>query len=267
MNIKLIPLLAAVLLANLSACSYVKSLFPDKEKDYQYTTEIPPLIYPKDLAKGDVLNLPPASPSQDMDATGSVQAEPNPVLPVIAKTSEPAELAALPDASVANTTAQELARQDANQENTNALPSTVPDRASEKKLPINRTLLTVDVVKTGETNSLRVDSNFDTAWRTINKALSRKSIEVTNRDQPEKLITVRYDAGMGAVKDGSLWDEALFIFSGLPGSDKQYSLKFSEHEQQTDVTVLNEDLQPVADEDSLNLLKLLQDTIKADFAK
>ncbi|OYV20391.1 MAG: hypothetical protein CG441_409, partial [Methylococcaceae bacterium NSM2-1] len=41
----------ATVLFNLSACSYVKSLFPDKEKDYQYTTEIPPLILPDDLKK------------------------------------------------------------------------------------------------------------------------------------------------------------------------------------------------------------------------
>jgi outer membrane protein assembly factor BamC len=32
----------AAVLANVPACSYVKSLFPDKEKDYQFTTEIPP---------------------------------------------------------------------------------------------------------------------------------------------------------------------------------------------------------------------------------
>jgi len=39
----------ATLLLTLPACSYIKSMFPDKEKDYQYTTEIPPLILPNDL--------------------------------------------------------------------------------------------------------------------------------------------------------------------------------------------------------------------------
>ena len=43
--------ISATVLSALSACSYVKSLFPDKEKDYQYTTEIPPLIFPADLRK------------------------------------------------------------------------------------------------------------------------------------------------------------------------------------------------------------------------
>jgi outer membrane protein assembly factor BamC len=51
-KIKFIALLiSAAALSALSACTYVKTLFPDKEKDYQYTTEIPPLIWPDDLKK------------------------------------------------------------------------------------------------------------------------------------------------------------------------------------------------------------------------
>lgn len=52
----------AAVLANVPACSYVKSLFPDKEKDYQFTTEIPPLTLPADLGKDSVLNAPVAAP-------------------------------------------------------------------------------------------------------------------------------------------------------------------------------------------------------------
>jgi outer membrane protein assembly factor BamC len=36
-------------LVNLSACTYIKTMFPDKERDYQYTTEIAPLTLPADL--------------------------------------------------------------------------------------------------------------------------------------------------------------------------------------------------------------------------
>jgi len=41
--------LAGVLLAGLSACSTIKSWFPDKERDYQFTYEIPELTVPDDL--------------------------------------------------------------------------------------------------------------------------------------------------------------------------------------------------------------------------
>ena len=67
-KIKFIALLiSAAALSALSACSYVKTLFPDKEKDYQYTTEIPPLIWPDDLKKatpevsGVAASAPPPS--------------------------------------------------------------------------------------------------------------------------------------------------------------------------------------------------------------
>ncbi len=55
MKTKIITLLiSSAVLSSLSACSYVKSLFPDKEKDYQYTTEIPPLTLPADLKKSQM---------------------------------------------------------------------------------------------------------------------------------------------------------------------------------------------------------------------
>ena len=41
---------AVLILVSLNAgCSYIKSLFPDKERDYQFRTEIPELIIPDDL--------------------------------------------------------------------------------------------------------------------------------------------------------------------------------------------------------------------------
>jgi len=42
-------LLVGIAVINITACSRIKSLFPDKEKDYQFTTEIPSLKLPPDL--------------------------------------------------------------------------------------------------------------------------------------------------------------------------------------------------------------------------
>ncbi len=42
-------LFVAIVVVNTAACSRVKSLFPDKEKDYQFTREIPSLKVPADL--------------------------------------------------------------------------------------------------------------------------------------------------------------------------------------------------------------------------
>jgi len=52
----------AVILTNMPACSTIKSWFPDKEKDYQFTTEIPPLTLPADMGKDSILNTAVAAP-------------------------------------------------------------------------------------------------------------------------------------------------------------------------------------------------------------
>ena len=52
----------AVILINVSGCGTIKSWFPDKEKDYQFTTEIPALTLPADLGKDSILNTAVAAP-------------------------------------------------------------------------------------------------------------------------------------------------------------------------------------------------------------
>lgn len=56
-------LLLIVALVQVSACSTIKGWFPDKEKDYQFNTEIPPLVLPADLAI-DVLPTVASAPVQ-----------------------------------------------------------------------------------------------------------------------------------------------------------------------------------------------------------
>ncbi len=47
-----------VLVLQGAACSQIKSYFPDKEKDYQFTTEIPPLQLPPDLQDNAIVDKP-----------------------------------------------------------------------------------------------------------------------------------------------------------------------------------------------------------------
>lgn len=199
-------------LVNVSACSTIKSLFPDKEKDYQFTTEIPPLVLPTDLA-GDSIASAKAAPAPEATATATApQTE------------------------------------------------TVPE--------IDRKLIQVELVDAEEgTKRLRIGAPSARAWRMVGKALSRKSIEVTNRNQEEKLFNVQYDPDKQEVEDGSIMDEANFFLNGFVLTEQEYVLKLVEHNQQTEVIVLDKDQKPVADKMSLSLLMLLHDTIKSDSAK
>jgi outer membrane protein assembly factor BamC len=213
MKIKIKLFIIAAVLVNVTACTYVKNLFPDKEKDYQFTTEIPPLVLPPDLSGAAMASVPAA---------------------VVAETADAAP----------------------------AAPPTETAQDTQRKL-IQVELVDVDK---GE-KRLRIGASTATAWRMVGKALSRKSIEVTNRNQDERLFHVQYDPNKQEVEDESIWDEVVFLFKGLEVTEQEYVLKLVENNQQTDVIIMDKEQKPVPDGMSLSLLTLLHDTIKADLAK
>ncbi len=218
-------LIIVAVLVNLSACSYIKNLFPDKEKDYQFTTEIPPLVLPPDLSGDSIAKVPAASSAGTTDAAPAATAETAGVAP-----SAPA--------------------------------------ATETEPSIDRKTVNIELVDTDQgAKRLHIGAPSAMAWRMVGKALSRKSVEVTNRNQEEGLFQVQYDPNKQAVEDGSLWDEIVFAFSGFEVTEHEYVLKLIENNQQTDVIVLDKEQQPVANGTGLSLLTLLHDTIKADLAK
>jgi len=215
MKTKAKALIIVMVSANLSACTYIKNLFPDKEKDYQFTTEIPPLTIPPDLAGGSITNVPAASAAPTADAAPA--ADPSP---------EPAPT-------------------------------------------VERKLIQVELVNADQgTKRLRIGAPPLTAWRMVGKALSRKFMEITSRNQEEGMFRVLYDPNSKEVEDGGIWDEVVFFLKGFEANEQEYVLKLVENDsQQTDVVILDKEQKPIADEASLSLLTLLHDTIKADLAK
>ena len=194
----------AVVLVNVSACSSIKNLFPDKEKDYQFTTEIPPLVLPPDLAGDSIIKAPVAITS-------------------------PTETA-------------------------NIAPASYTTPVIDRKL--------IQIERVDEARRLHIGAPLTMVWRRVGKALSRKSIEVTNHNQDEGLFRIQYDPNKQDVEDGSLWDEVIFVLNGFEVTEQEYALKLVENNQQTDVIILDKEQKPVTDEASLSLLTLLYDTIK-----
>lgn len=233
MNIKTgLLIIAATALLNVSGCSYVKTLFPDKEKDYQYTTEIPLLILPEDLKKSHIPGLTAATPS---------------AAPISSNTTTPVEETA------------------ATAPATNESPAPASTTEIEPALP--NIAITVERIKVTEAeNRLRINVPFINAWRMVNKALSRKALEVTERNQEAKQFTVQYDPDEQTPKDESYWDEVVFMFKGIQSNEQTYLLKLEENNQQTDITVTDKDQQLLSDAASVKLLTLLENTIKADLA-
>jgi outer membrane protein assembly factor BamC len=225
----LISLCGAAVLFNLSACTTIKEAFPDKEKDYQFTTEIPKLIIPADLANGSTLpsSANSSARTQNTDSTTAASEEAD---------KKPAE------------------------ESTAAA-----DNTAEEQPLIDPQSITVDLLESSnKIGYLRMNVPFTTAWRVVSKGLSRKSIEVTERNQADKIFTVQYDPDEKPIEDSSYLDEINFMLHGFQGNDKEYKLKLVETNQQTDVVILDEEQKPTSDEGGLKLLKVLQQSIKAN---
>jgi outer membrane protein assembly factor BamC len=263
----LAPLLCSAVLLNLSACGYIKSLFPDKEKDYQFTTEIPELILPPNLGNGSGLKKPEAAVSANKDIVAPIEAAATVKTvdrPVIT-TTPVADNQAVESGIAITPLGDEPAIVETPIDNTDS--TTVADKTLQAKPePIP-----VELIKADGSGRLRLGVPFDKAWRTIDKALSRNTIEVTNRNKQDNSFALRYDPNEKKLEDGSLWDEVSFMFQGFQGDEKGFFVKLidssTETNQQTDVVITDEAHKPSTDADALNLLTLLQKTIKADFAK
>lgn len=229
--------------AILAGCSYLQSYFPDKERDYQYTTEIPMLNWPAELRKNQSAGsasevAPPATNLESGEVGTDTENAMSP--PTADKASEAASTAA-PDTANSPVT---------------------PTSATDEK----DTVSSVELLKYDDGESrLRLDAGFSKSWRVVSKALSRKSIEVTERNHDQGLFTVQYDPDEKKAQDESILDEINFFLHGINSNEREYFLKLEEHGQQTDVIVLNEEHLPLLNDDaSLRLLKVLADTIKAD---
>jgi outer membrane protein assembly factor BamC len=234
----------------LAGCTYLQSYFPDKERDYQYTTEIPLINYPADLRKNQ-------STSSAAEATSPADNLPG---SVTGTTTD------LVDQPPANNTSPENTSE--------AAPETTTETSNTPITPATEsderdTVSSVEIIKYDDGESrLRLGAGHSKSWRVINKALSRKTIEVTERNPDQAQIVIQYDPDEKKAKDEGFMDEVMFIFHGINTNEKEYVLKLEQHDQQTDVIVLNEEHLPLLNDDAaLRLLKAIADTIKTDLAE
>jgi len=196
---------------SLSGCSAIKSYFPDKEKEYQLTTEIPELIIPSDLS------------GYETQSSSVIPSYPN-----IIEQQQPVE--------------------------DNAV-----DTDQEKPV------VHVELVEfSGGAPRIRIEEPLERTWRIVGKALSRKVIEITNRNEAESFYTVQYDADFKNVEDGTLWDEVLFIFGKDPSNEQEFKIRLAENGMLTEIIVLDSKDQPQSKGNGFKLLNLLYKTIKAD---
>jgi outer membrane protein assembly factor BamC len=228
-------LIIALVVLSISACSQVKGYFPDKSKDYQLTEEIPELYVPSDLSDDAIQT------QIELETGVKVKEEDVEKILTDIKQREAALIAQAEPGTTAIITEQEIEAEPA---------------------------IYVELVEySGGATRLRIEDSMERIWRTVGKALSRHSIEIIDRNELERVYLVLYDANFSKVKDGSLWDEAVFIFGSDPAQEEEFRIKLVEYGGFIEAIVLNKHDVPLSKGNGLKLLKVLYKTIKQDLAE
>ena len=214
--------LTSCVLLNISGCTYIKSLFPDKEKDYQYTNEIPPLILPDDLKRDQVVTLSPIIETP-VELKNPVQFERS--------------------ASQSKQTS----------------PTNIESNENE---PVKKLQIAV------QEHLFILNTPATIAWRYVNKALSKKAIEIIERNQETQVFTVHYDPDEEIIVDESYWQKAITLFDRLKPKNDIFHIKLHETTaQSTQVFIVDDQDKTLTDPNSIQLLNVIKNTLLEDLSK
>ncbi len=222
----------AVLLAStffsLTACSYLTSLFPDKQKQYRYSTELPDLEIPPDLSTGGAEGKEAASPSkatrrQDVQSTASV---------------DKTEAAARPRATPAESASRP---------------------ATKKRKPVKHNDSSVTLAESMENVAMiEMQEPYDEAWNDVSRALGRLKIEITDQNRSDGMYYVYYGGEKPKKpEEMSLWEDVVSIFSSEKDMAKEYRIKLDEKDEVTYIRILDQNEHAVSEGPGLDLLKRL----------
>jgi outer membrane protein assembly factor BamC len=111
---------------------------------------------------------------------------------------------------------------------------------------------------------LIVAESFKRTWYIVGKALSRQSIEVTERNQSGGSFTIQFDPTKREVEEGTLWDEFEFFFGEEQHQDQKFHILLADNGQKTEVVVTDEKGLPQSKGSGLGVLVVLFESIKED---
>ena len=224
-----ICLLSAIVL--LSACSTIKSWFPDKERDYQFRSEIAPLVIPEDL-----------------------KAKSSPTLPVARSPQQ-----------IAHDAVMAASNDNKNVQNANSSPQS----DSAKSQAISATHADTNTSKTSSSiaSSLVIDQGREQAWRMVGKALTQQRFEIVERNLEQGHFYIRFNPSDNNSIYTSIWDEFKFLFVDELNNEQEYRLKLTEISAlSTEVTVQDGQGKVLSNAIANQILKLITDGINGNNA-
>jgi len=126
---------------------------------------------------------------------------------------------------------------------------------------------TIEFIQQESETYLLINSTFAHVWRVVGKALTERSIEITDKNRSLAIYYVQYDPNAQDVEDGSYWDEVVFFFGSDPHQEKPYQVFLAQSGQNIQIFVRDEQGHYLSQGEGLQLLTTLFETIKKDFEK
>lgn len=216
----------------LGGCETISSWFPDKQKQYKYSTEIPPLEIPPDLI---------ASTIDDANTR---------------RLSEPAPEEVGRSASSAEPEADGAASEEQEQ----------PVGEEAPKSPLRKTktpgVETTLAQSSDNVPLVEIEAPFDRSWSEVDKALGRLELEVTDQNRSEGVYFVYYGGSQKPYEDRGFFGDVAEMFGSGVEKTKEYRVKLEDKGPTTLLYVLDSDDKPQTSGPGFDLLKRLHETLQ-----
>lgn len=210
----------------LSACSTMQGWFPDKQKQYQYSADIPALEIPPELDSSTIDGVP-QKPKPWSSASTEEESKP--------------ELRAT---QIPPGPKSEMSVESARTYKTASMHQPPVLAQSSDNVPL-----------------IEMQAPIDIAWVEVNKALGRLKLEVSDLNRSDATYFVHY--GGKPHEDKGFFGEVSQMFSeDEPDGSKEYRIKLEQTGAVTAVQVLNPQGEPQREGPGLELLKKLHDAMQ-----
>lgn len=218
---------ALLLLLTLSGCTIVSSWFPDKHKEYLYSSDIAALEIPPDLTSSTIEG---ASGGRREAWESPAAEEPTPE-------SSGREATPAPDA--------EMTKEEYNAHKADGQHPEPTLAQSTQDIPL-----------------IEIQAPFETSWSEVNKALGRMKLEIVDQNRSDGLYFVHYAKEQKPYEDRGFFGDVSDMFANAGGGTKEYRIKLETRSNVTSVFVQDMEGQPLRDGPGIDLLKELNATLQ-----
>lgn len=215
----------------LAGCDTITSWFPDKQKQYQYSTEIPPLEIPPDLSSSTIEGAKRSAAGAGGDSAYSRGALEDRASPV-AETPED-----------------------------NPVESERPKRSA--KPPKRSEAVPTLAQSSDDVPLIEIEVPFELAWVEVAKALGRMELEITDQNRSDGVYYVYYGGDRKPYEDRGFFGDMAEMFGAAQEVAKEYRIKLEQRGKATSVYILDSDNKPQISGPGFDLLKKLHETLQS----